>query len=239
MGNRLIRRDRKDVAEKNVRALFERRQQLARAKWKGDRERFELEKPVFWGWRRRFVLSESAATRQDAPILANLLQVLQKEEDSRRRDFKYWDWRARRWGQWNHTPRRLSVLSFARLPLELKPYFEGCFGSKHGHEYHVRFPWMFETRVSKLYLTHCFLPNMEREREESFMNAKIEQGQLYGAYQKIKSRKARWKGYVPVLPKDKLMAVRHREEIAEALEIHAVGQLQAERGKEVIQNAKT
>jgi hypothetical protein len=239
MGNRILVRARKKAAEKAVRAMMLRRQELRRYRRDDDRERIAFEKPVFWGYQRRLILRQDVARRKDAKRLLELLKIVQKEELSRRKDFKCWNPKARRWEVWNHTPRELDPREFQRLPPDLQCYFESFCHERFGSQYRVRFQWWFETRRCKWYLTHRFLPNVERERELSFLKAKIDQEQLFGLYAKVKSRKARWKTWSRGLSKQKARDQIHRIEVASATELQAMGLLALERGKEVMHDAQT
>lgn len=237
MGNRLCVRARKAAAEKTVRAMVLRKWELTRFRRSEELERVPLEKPVFWGYRRRLILRKDIAARKDADRLLELLVVVQKEEDCRRKDFKRWDKQTHRWETWEHRPRKLWRCEYERLPSYLKPYFESYLNDRHQLRYRIALPWMFESRRSKLYLTHRFLPNVEREREVSYLSARIEQGQLMGIYAKVSSRRSYWSNCYND-DKRKLQAKIHRQEIAAGYECHAAGKLLQERGKEVNEDAK-
>jgi hypothetical protein len=236
MGNRLIRRARKEAAEKTVRTLMRRRFELRRYRRTDDRERVALEKPVFWVYRRHLILRKDIASRKDAKRLLGLLAIVQKEEDCRRKDFKRWDKLTHRWESWNHTPCKLSPAEYRKLPDDLQCFFESYQHDRWGRMYRVVHPWWFASRRRKLYLTHRFLPNIEREREQSYLEARVEQGQLMGIYTKVKSRRSSW-GNDWNARKRKLGDLGDAKQVLHAMEIHAAGQLHLERGKEVICDA--
>jgi hypothetical protein len=239
MGNRLFVRARKRANEKRMRALSKRIQEL-RPRWNvEDRERVALEKPVFWGYRRRLVLKKVATKRKDAGRLLELLVFVQKEEDSKRKDFKHWNRIKRRWEVSNHTPRHFWSYEFSKIPSHLRRYFEFQQMDLRRGRYRVQDPSVFDSRLSKLYLTHRFLPNVERERELSYTTAKFEQLGGWNAFQKVKSRKARWKTWGHTDPKRRHFDAAYCQELQLALCMHSAGELNIERGKEVIEIAET
>jgi hypothetical protein len=236
MGNRLFRRLLKTEAEKSVRRLEHRLDDLYTMGREG-RLRVPLEKPIFWGYRREFVLREDIARRQDAERLLVLLSKIQKVEDSKRKDFKVWDRPTKRWRDWHHKPRKLSPREFQSLPPDLKCHFNSTWSYWKGLRYEITHTWMFVTRRSKLYLTHRFIPNVEVEQEISYLSERYDQGRLWQTYSRVKSRKTsrRWSLNA------KRYLLRDRQawlERDEALEIHAGGRMDLERGKEVMTDAK-
>jgi hypothetical protein len=237
MGNRLIRRDRKTVAEERVRAMVARRKVL----WDLGREgrlRVPLDEPLFWGYRRSLVLRADVMRRKDAARLLALLPMVQKEEDCRRKDFKRWDKQTRRWMVWNHTPRKLSPWEYAKLPEDQKCYFERIWSYWKGTRYMISEPWMFVSKRSKLYITHRFVPNTEVEQELKYLNDRFEQSEWDGIATKVKTRRNRWKKRQQTPRKRRILDSIHRKEIGEAGEWLAQGKLAWARGKEVNEDAK-
>ena len=238
MGNRLCVRANKKAAEKRIIRIRKRLHEL----WKLDRheneERVPLEEPKFWGYRRELVLRKDIASRSDARRFHELLGYVQRVDDCRRKDFKTWNPRLRRWEEWRHKPSKLTSRRFERLPKHLKTYFHV------GWEYYQRVyrfsePWVFESRRHKLWITHRFIPNVELKQEVAYLKALTDQGCLQEHGLKIKSpRRNGWKRYGRH-SKPKLRDRVHREEMLLALELHAAGLLQNERGKEVKKNAET
>lgn len=237
MGNRLIRRDRKTVAEERVRAMMVRRKVLRRLGREG-RLRVPLEEPVFWGYRRELVVRPDVLNRKDAHRILALLPIVQKEEDCKRKDFKRWDWQARSWVEWNHTPRKLFPREYALLPADLKCYFEVHWSYWRGKRYMISHPWMFTSKRSKLYITHRFVPDTEVLQEMSYIDGRVEQNQWQGIANKVKSRRNRWKKRRQLPRKRRILDQIHRWEVNDSLHWHAQGLLGCERGKEVMEDAE-
>lgn len=236
MGNRLVRRDRKTVAEERVRAMIARRKVLWHLEEEG-KLRVPLEEPFFWGYRREFILRADVARRRDADRLLQVLSLVQKPEDCKRKDFLVYDRQTRRWYQWHHTPKTLSIRQFQWLPEDLKCYFNLAWCFELRWRFEVTHPWMFQTRLSKLYITHRFVPDAEAEQASDYLEAKILQGQLWGIATKVKSGRNRWKKRRRPIQKWQAYARIHRQETDQALECHAQGKLGWARGKEVMQDA--
>lgn len=237
MGNRLIRRDRKTVAEERVRAMVVRREVL----WRLGREnklRVPLDEPVFWGYRRELMLRPDILRRRDAPRLLALLPIVQKEEDCKRKDFKHWDKQTRRWEEWRHTPRKLYPGEYRQLPEELQCYFERTWSYWKGTRYMISHPWMFVSKRAKLYITHRFVPDTEVEQELHYLADRMLQNDWDGIAIKVKSPRNRWKKRRRVPRKRRILERIHQKEIAEAQEWHAQGKLDWARGKEVSEDAK-
>jgi hypothetical protein len=237
MGNRIIRRAHKDAAEKRIIRILRKRYELHRLDTRSQEVLVPMDKPVFWGYRRFLVLREDVAKRKDSGRFQALLALVQHVQDSKRKDFKTRLGRSKAWQENYHRPRRISARVFKNLPVSLKCYFIGAWNEKQ-MVYRVDDPWMFETRVHKLWITHRRIPNVEFKQEEAYWDDIWEQGQLSGTYRKIKSRKARWKTWILELPEHKRTRLLHEAEKKAALELHASGLLQIERGKEVSPNAE-
>jgi hypothetical protein len=238
MGNRIIRRAYKVAAENQIIRIMRKRCELFRLDTRSQEVLVPLDKPVFWGYRRFLVLREDVAKRKDSGRFQALLALVQHVQDSKRKDFKTRLGRSKAWQENYHRPRRISARVFKNLPATLKCYFIGAWNEKQ-MVYRVDDPWMFETRVHKLWITHRWVPNMELKQEVAYWDDIWEQRQLSGAYRKIKSRKARWKTWRLELAEHKRTRLLHEAETADALELHAAKRLDEERGKEVILNAET
>ncbi len=235
MANRLIRRARKEAAEKTMRAMVKRIDDLYTMGREG-RLRVPLEKPVFWGYRRELILRADVARRQDAEGLLLLLRAVQKVEDSKRKDFKVFDKQRRRWLDWYHRPRKLGPRAYEALRPDLKPHFHRTWSHQKGTRYEITHNWMFASRRSKLYLTHRFIPNVEVEQELSYLKGRMEQGMIWEKYQHVKCRKTT-REWLMDTDRRKLRARMMDREIREGLESHAARQLDRERGREVIHDA--
>ncbi|HEX2900587.1 MAG TPA: hypothetical protein VHS96_12775 [Bacteroidia bacterium] len=237
MGNRLVVRAHKTAAEKRMIRIRKRMHVL----WDLDRheneERVPLEEPKFWGYRRHLILRKDVASRGDARTYFELLQHVQKVEDSRRKDFKAWNPKLRRWEEWRHTPSKLNSRRYERLPRHLKSHFYGGW-DYYQRVYRIIEPWVFESRRHKLWITHRFIPNVELKQELAYLNALETQECLQAHGLKVKCpRRNGWKKY-DRHSKPKLRDRVHRLEMLEALEIHASGRLDAERGKEGMHDAE-
>ena len=237
MGDRLFVRANKTAAEKRMIQIRRRSNQL----WILDRheneERVPLEVPKFWGYRRHLVVRKDIASRSDARRFLELLQHVQKVEDARRKDFKNWNPKLRRWEEWRHTPAKLNSRRYERLPNHLKGYFYQGW-DRYQRVYCVIEPWVFESRRSKLWITHRFIPNVELKQEIAYLDALETQGCLREHGLKIKSpRRNGWKS-IRRDTKSKLRDREHRKEVNEAWEAFAQGRLDYARGKEVMDDAK-
>jgi hypothetical protein len=237
MGNRLMRRDRKTVAAEWVRAMLRRLDQLQTLGQAG-RLRVALDAPIFWGYRRELVLRADVMRRNDAARLREVLQLVQKREDCKRKDFMRYDKQTRRWEKWNHTPRRLSIREYGKLSPDLKCYFHPTWSYQRGWRYEVAYDWMFTSRRYKLYLTHRFIPDAEVLQEEDYLVARLHQPARVGILVRETAGRNRWKHRRGMIDKYVHAAKGHRLEIADGLECHAGGLLDWARGKEVSEDAK-
>jgi hypothetical protein len=236
MGNRLHVRDRKTVAEQRVRAMIAQREKL----WRLDEEgelRVPLEQPFLWGYRREFVLRADVARRRDADRLLQVLALVQKTEDCKRKDFMVYDPRRRCWHAWRHTLWVLSIGQFQRLPEDLKGFFNPAWHFDLGWRYEVTHPWMFVSRRHKLYITHRLIPDAEVEQASDYLEARWLQNQLEGIARKCRSGSNNWKRRRRPLAREVQLRRIQQQELRAALEMHAAGQLDRERGREVIADA--
>jgi hypothetical protein len=237
MGNRLIRRDRKTVAEERVRAMMARRDVLWRLGRDG-RLRVPLAEPFLWGYRRELVLRLDVARRRDADTFLQLLELVQKVDDCKRKDFMVYDKQACCWYKWQHKPKKLSLRQYNNLPSHLQRFFHLTWNHEERWRYQLTDTWMFVSKRSKLYITHRFVPDTEVEQELHYLSDRILQNQLEGIANKVKSGRNRWKKRRRPIKKWVESARIHRKEIGEAQEWHAQGKLDWARGKEVNEDAK-
>ncbi|MEM7036165.1 MAG: hypothetical protein AAF570_04225 [Bacteroidota bacterium] len=195
MGNREMRRAYIEARDKDVRESINRRRKLWRAMYQ-DASYIELEKPVFWGYRRLFELRKDIARRKDAQAWEALLKVVQNEELSKRKDFKRQRPPSRIWRPYAH---RTKVLTPKEFQKKVNSRMKGLFRAEINRwgctSYRFQPEWMFVSRIKKVYITSIMIPNSELQSERDRLRNHIDRNQYQWRYTKIKSRIYSWKKY--------------------------------------------
>lgn len=223
MGNREHRRANKHVREKTARAAIKREQKLWRASWKNPILE-KLDKPVFWGYRREFVLREDISRRNDASKWRALLQLLQNVQYSKRKDFRYRQRPSRKWKTRTHQLKTFSSWDFEReIPNRFKIHFRFYYAGGRRRYYFIH-PWMMVSRRKKEYNTHRIVLNTEIEKELGYLDNRIEQNLYRQAYSRQKGGYYRYREWGRPR-KEILNDMNHQTEIREGLLMHYEGEI--------------
>ncbi|MEM1000130.1 MAG: hypothetical protein AAGN35_23950 [Bacteroidota bacterium] len=145
----------------------------------------KLPKPVFGGYRRFFVLRKDIAARREAATWQNILDLIQREDFSRRKDFKYRVWPSRRWIYLVHEPKTFAPHEFAQqVPFRLQEHFHFRYltGRK---KYYFLYPWMLVSQCKKFYYTHRAIPPWDKIRERDYLQDRILQGLYWQTYENL------------------------------------------------------
>jgi hypothetical protein len=223
MGNREHHRANKHAREKIVQTAIKREWLLSRQSWREPIYE-ELSKPVFWGYKREFVLRDDVALRNDASKWRSLLVLLQNEQFSKRKDFKVRRRPSRKWLTREHRLKTFSTWDFERkIPNKFKVYFR-FYNAAGRRRYYFIHPWMMVSRRIKEYNTHRKLLNPEIEWELSYLKDRIDQNLYRQTYSKMKGRGFSYRGWNRPR-KERLLDQYHQAQMQEALLMHFEGEI--------------
>jgi hypothetical protein len=191
MSNRLSKRERHKVFERELRALERRREVL----WQERFVTIELEKPLFAGYEKYFVFRTDVVSRKDFPLLnrlfplidavasfktkkvtlgTNLLKNALKEKGKKTVDVE-------------HKTKDLQVYEWARLTEREQSYFFpttarvcGYYGCKLVTVYRWLYPWMLVSKMRKTYVTSLKVKDLTIEAERDAIERFVEQRDLEG-----------------------------------------------------------
>jgi len=168
----------KEKKAKRLRQLCEEETKL----WASMRNRYmdnliPLDKPIFYGYKKFFVVREDYARRRDAMIYRRLCKCIQSVITSRDTDFMYKDWKTGKMKPMEHKPRYYREVEFGKVPLDLQKYFRKVIRTEtiwFGKQvinypiYELEKDFMFVPAMDKHYITHKrkIYPEIESRIEE-------------------------------------------------------------------------
>lgn len=203
MRNRLARRAYVESQVRRMRALDERLYELGR--FRREQVLVELPEPVAVGWERYFFIRPDLDRSPEAPVLRNILPLIQHVEVSNRKDFARRDWQqGGKKVPKPHRPSAISEKTFWSLDEKLQRYFELRIERIPKTNYRQRIfvlkdPWKFVSRTRRYYITHRALPHSETLAEEAHID-KIQYGKGWPYRHRMRTEGwggDRWNGYVP------------------------------------------
>ncbi len=172
---RLRRRVSVEATIARMRALDRRAFDLCQGR-RGREVTIELPVPVRCGYERYWFIRPDLARSPEAPLLREILALVQRVEHSNRRDFAERDYR--RGGKKMPQPHALGVLAektFYGLEERLQRHFVLFrWVDRHGTQrraFAFKEPWKFVSRTRTSYLTHRTLPDSEALSEEAHIES--------------------------------------------------------------------
>jgi len=91
----------------------------------------ELEKPVYLGYIKRFVLRDDISRRKDASVFEGILKHINKFITCKQKDFLRKDWKTKKKVPIEHNLKRLSKKIFNTLPTNQQKHFFATYDNKH------------------------------------------------------------------------------------------------------------
>ena len=157
--------------------------------WQAQRNQgwIELEKPIPNGWDAKYVLRDDISRSPYAEELQEVLDACMVPVWSRRKDFKFKEYKSKKWSFKSPGLRKIDSKEYDKLSEKAKKYFYLDYNSNSFWKRYVPFvdSWKLKVEITQSYKTHY------REHDEILyqMEAEVE-AKLWGKY-----RFKAWSGY--------------------------------------------
>lgn len=214
------KRHSKKSKEKELIALERRLNQL----WEAKRayKLVKLDKPIPWGWKRKFTLREDVKGRSDIKIIREILDRVNSTVYCRNRKFLQYNYKTDKYEPMSHGTKSIPENKWS-FPESYKRFFDFRVKERKGHfcvlidkGYHFKFDWMLVTKTEPHFATHVIIPDGELESELKKINNKMDRDMLWAKLAKIHGHSFHYKDRWGSNEKGRESNDRHKE-IKEAL----------------------
>lgn len=185
-----MRRHHKTEQEKELLALYREWRELLYAK-RSAGHYVEVE-PYRHGWDRYFVLRDDIKNRADAHIISKLLDLINVNRWSKRKDFKVKNHWTGKWESMDQTIRTISEKRYEGMNEKEKSLFDfkwvNLGSRKRPHwvqAYVFKYPFWFVLKTVPHMITHHWMPNAEVEQRFAELDRKIKLNNLWHKIDKL------------------------------------------------------
>ena len=186
----IMKRSQKQEHEKHVRRIYSQLNKLRKAQqnlgW------IELDKPVYLGYIKQFVLRDDVSRRSDAKVYQAILEKINDFATCKTKDFMVKEWKTKKKVPVKHKLKSLSKKEFNKLPSNQQKHFHSDYDHKKKEwRYSFTLDYMFVPKVDKHYAYKVREYDAALEKQEDELYNYIEKNNLWPAINKAMGWKSK------------------------------------------------
>ena len=181
------KRDKHETEERELRRLYQKYISIGKAinnlGW------LDLDKPIYLGYIKQFVLRDDISRRKDASIFEGILKSINDFSTCKNKDFMAKEWKTKKKVPISHNLKYLTKKKFNKLPTNQQKHFSAAYDHKHScWKYRFVLSYYFVPKIDKNYAYRIRVFDADLERQSDEIERHIETNNLWPKINKLLGR---------------------------------------------------
>jgi len=178
------KRDKHEVDDRELRRLYQKYKSINKAisnlGW------LDLDKPVYLGYIKQFVLRDDISRRKDANVFEGILKHINEFTTCRNKDFLRKEWNSKKKVPISHNLNSLSKKQFNKLPTNQQKHFSEAYDYKNNcWKYRFIHDYYFVPKIDKHYAYKVRVFDSELEQQSDEIERHFENNNLWPKINKL------------------------------------------------------